>query len=103
MHSGNRGIEGPKTIEGGCDIFEIPVYVPAGAVVPLGPVIQSTGEQPGGELEVQVYDGADGSFDFVEDDGETILYYQNWTADASARRKGAFVRTTHFKWNHANR
>merc|ERR1712242_246952 len=73
------------------ELDEIPVYVRAGAVVPLGPVIMHTDAQPGGPLEVQVYEGADGSFDLVEDDGETIAYEAGQT------------RTTHFVWKNSAR
>eukprot|EP00927_Polykrikos_kofoidii_P046539 TRINITY_DN4074_c0_g1_i5.p1 TRINITY_DN4074_c0_g1~~TRINITY_DN4074_c0_g1_i5.p1 ORF type:complete len:250 (-),score=41.29 TRINITY_DN4074_c0_g1_i5:141-806(-) len=52
-----------------------PVYARSGTIVPLGPVVQHTGELPGdGKLEVQVYAGADGSFILVEDDGDTFDY-----------------------------
>ena len=49
----------------------VPVYVRPGGVVTLGPVIQHTGQMPGGPLQVQVYSGANGSFTLVEDDGMT--------------------------------
>merc|ERR1719480_725797 len=52
-----------------------PVYVRSGTIVPLGPIVQSTSDLPGnGTLEVQVYAGADGSFTFVEDDGDSYDY-----------------------------
>jgi len=69
-----------------------PVYVRSGTVVPLGPVVQSTVELPGdGTLEVQVYAGADGSFTFVEDDGDSYDYERG------------LVRSTNLEWNDAKR
>eukprot|EP00299_Pterocystis_sp_00344_P019732 c9762_g1_i1.p1 GENE.c9762_g1_i1~~c9762_g1_i1.p1 ORF type:complete len:894 (-),score=194.25 c9762_g1_i1:20-2701(-) len=54
----------------------IPLYVKAGSIVPLAPVVQYSDLLPGGNLQVQVYTGADATFVLVEDDGET-LGYQN--------------------------
>jgi alpha-glucosidase len=74
----------------------IPVYVKAGGVVALAPLVQYTGALPGnGELELQIYAGADGQFKLVEDDGETVAYMSS-TDQAS-------VRTTTFTWDDANR
>ena len=53
---------------------EIPMYVLAGGVIPVAPVVQYSDALPGGALEVQVYTGSDGSFVLVEDDGETLDY-----------------------------
>merc|ERR1719272_189373 len=70
-----------------------PMYCRSGAVLPLGPVVQHTGELPGieGMLELHVYSGADGSFVLVEDDGESRGYEQGE------------VRTTDFRWNDAQK
>jgi alpha-glucosidase len=69
-----------------------PVYVRSGTIVPLGPVVQHTGELPGdGTLEVQVYAGADGRFVLVEDDGDSYDYERG------------FTRTTIFKWSDAQK
>mmetsp|Transcript_14152 Transcript_14152/g.35788 ORF Transcript_14152/g.35788 Transcript_14152/m.35788 type:complete len:798 (+) Transcript_14152:69-2462(+) len=82
--------QGPKNISGTAEMSEIPVFVRPGAVVPLAPVVQYSGALPGGALEVQVYGGADGTFELVEDDGETTAYEQGK------------VRTTTFKWSDAS-
>ena len=66
----------------------VPVYAPAGAIVPLVPLLQYTGALPGGPLEVRVYGGADGAFQMIEDDGETTDY-----ATATA------MRGTTFSWD----
>ena len=56
----------------------LPVYVKAGSILPLAPLIQHTEQLPGGPLEVQVYavssGGSDATFTLVEDDGETDAY-----------------------------
>merc|ERR1711998_211763 len=57
--------------------------------VPLGPVVQHTGELPGpdAELELHVYGGRDGTFTLVEDDGESRAY------------ETGHVRETSFHWD----
>ncbi|EGD72843.1 hypothetical protein PTSG_04572 [Salpingoeca rosetta] len=52
----------------------VPLFVKQGGILPLGPVIQYTDLLPGGPLTVHVYDGADGAFELVEDDGATLEY-----------------------------
>jgi alpha-glucosidase/alpha-D-xyloside xylohydrolase len=56
------------------DLETVPLYVRAGAIVPMGPVKQSTDEGPGGPLTLMVYPGADGSACVYEDDGSSFSY-----------------------------
>jgi alpha-glucosidase len=85
----NRLIAGNQTIRLNVALDEIPVYVRAGSILPLAPVIQHTSELPSGPLELQIYPGKDATFTLVEDDGETLNY-----------QKGEIRRTT-FQWNDA--
>lgn len=80
---------GPMHITGTASLEEIPAFVRPGSIVPLAPVIQHSGALPGGPLEIQVYSGANTSFELVEDDGETIAY-----------ESGA-VKRTRFDWEEA--
>jgi len=52
----------------------MPIFVRAGAIVPLGPVKQYTSEPVEGPLTVQIYPGADGAFTLYEDDGHSLDY-----------------------------
>jgi alpha-D-xyloside xylohydrolase len=52
----------------------IPVLVRAGAIVPLGPVIQYVDQRPDAPIRLNVYVGADGKFSLYEDDGVTNGY-----------------------------
>lgn len=54
------------------DVF--PLYVRAGAIVPMGPVVQYATEQPDAPYEIRVYPGANGKFTVYEDDNETYDY-----------------------------
>lgn len=55
-------------------VTRIPLFVRAGAIVPMGPVTQYVDEQPGASLTLTVYTGADGSFSLYEDDGVSNAY-----------------------------
>jgi alpha-D-xyloside xylohydrolase len=54
----------------------MPLYVREGAIIPLGPDIQYTGEKPDAPLEVYVYAGKDGHFALYEDEGVNYNYEQ---------------------------
>ena len=47
----------------------------AGAILPMGPVKQYTGEKVDGPLTLWIYPGADGTSPLYEDDGESFDYH----------------------------
>lgn len=59
-------------------IDEVPLYVRAGAIVTMQPLVQYTGEKPNGPLELHVYLPSNGSNDcrgaLYQDDGHTFAY-----------------------------
>lgn len=67
-------MEGGREIHRQVDLETIPLYVRAGAVVPMGPVRQYTDERVDGPLTLWVHPGADGAFSLYEDDGKTFNY-----------------------------
>ena len=81
----NQQTQGPTTLHVTKALDEIPIYVRAGTLLPLGPVIQSTSLPSDGPLELQIYPGHDGQFTLTEDDGETTAY------QTGAIRKVAFT------------
>jgi alpha-D-xyloside xylohydrolase len=54
----------------------IPVYVRAGAILPLGPELEYAAQHPEGPIELRVYRGADGHFDLYDDEGDGYGYEQ---------------------------
>jgi alpha-glucosidase len=57
-----------------CPVHKLPVFVKAGALIPMQPVKANTAE-PSDTLMLHVYPGAsDSSFAFYEDDGATFRY-----------------------------
>ena len=67
-------LEGGREISRPVDLATTPLYVRAGAVIPLGPVRQYTEEKVDGPLTLWVYPGSDGAFTLYEDDGKTFNY-----------------------------
>jgi alpha-glucosidase/alpha-D-xyloside xylohydrolase len=67
-------VDGGREIDRAVDLATMPLYVRAGAIVPMGPVKQYTSEPVDGPLTVTVYPGADGSFEMFEDDGKSFEY-----------------------------
>ncbi len=65
-------MEGAREITRKVDLETIPLYVRAGAVIPMGPVKQYTDEAVDGPLTLWVHPGADGTFSLYEDDGKTF-------------------------------
>jgi len=67
-------MDGGREITRAVDLETMPLYVRAGAILPLGPVKQYTDEKIDGPLELHVYPGADGSYLLYEDDGKSFNY-----------------------------
>jgi len=70
----NERHDGGREIERAVDLATMPLFVRAGAIVPMGPVKQYTAEPIDGPLSITVYPGADGSFALFEDDGSSFEY-----------------------------
>jgi alpha-glucosidase (family GH31 glycosyl hydrolase) len=69
----------------------MPIYVRAGAIIPVDPVRQYTSEPVTEPTTLRVYRGADGQFTLYEDDGISLEYLQgkgSWTRIAWNDRDG---------------
>lgn len=82
-----RSADGGRTIDAEAPLERIPLFVRAGAILPLGPDVEWATEKPAEPLEVRVYRGADGSFTLYEDEGDSYDY-----------EKGVYA-TIGFDWN----
>lgn len=69
-------LKGGRTITADAPRERTPLFVRAGAIVPTGPEVQSTAEQPDGPIVLHVFTGADGAFTLFEDDGVSRDYLQ---------------------------
>jgi alpha-D-xyloside xylohydrolase len=81
-------VSGGKRITVSAPIDQIPLFVRAGSILPLGTVVESTNEVQR-VAKVRVYPGADGAFDLYRDDGTTYGY-----------EKGQFE-VSHLRWDDA--
>lgn len=81
---------GARWIERPVDLATMPVYVRAGAILPLDPVRQFTSQPVNEPTALRVFPGADGSFTLYDDDGATLGY-----------RDGSDPKTIwiHLRWN----
>jgi alpha-glucosidase (family GH31 glycosyl hydrolase) len=65
-------VQGGVEVTAKCELETLPLYVKAGAIVPMGPVKQFATESSSEPLDVHVYPGADGRFSLYEDDGVSM-------------------------------
>jgi alpha-D-xyloside xylohydrolase len=69
-----RSYEGGQTITADAPYERIPLFVRAGSIVPTGPAIQYTDQDPRGPITLNVYTGTDGSTSVYNDDGTSRQY-----------------------------
>lgn len=94
-------IKGGQTLSVPAPIETMPLYVKAGSVIPMGDFCQYADQKAGGDLEIRIYPGADGSFSLYEDEGDNFNYqkgqysqifffWNNTSRTLSIERKGSF-------------
>jgi len=80
---------GGRVISCAADLSTLPIYVRAGAIIPLDPIRQYTDQQVTDPTIIKIFDGANGDFTLYDDDGKT----QNYLKGAGS--------WTEFTWNNA--
>ena len=83
----NQVYNGGQEIAKPTDLSTIPLYIRAGSIIPMGPKVQFATEKKWDDLEIRIYDGADGHFTLYEDENDNYNY-----------EKGAYSTIT-FAWN----
>jgi alpha-glucosidase/alpha-D-xyloside xylohydrolase len=79
--SGERHVGG-KNVSSDVDLATMPIYVRAGAIIPIDPVRQYTSEPVSEPTTIRVFTGASGQFRWYEDDGASQEYLNGkyaWT------------------------
>ncbi len=66
--------DGGQTTQASAPLETTPLFVPAGTIIPMGPVRQYAGEQADTTLDIYVYTGADATFVWYEDAGDGYAY-----------------------------
>src|SRR5262249_39289584 len=85
-------LAGARWIDRRVDLATMPLYIRAGAIIPLDPVRQYTSQQVSEPTTIKIYPGADSTFTLYEDDGHTLAYQSN--------RNAVWIQ---FKWDDAKR
>ncbi|MBV6644276.1 MAG: DUF5110 domain-containing protein [Cyclobacteriaceae bacterium] len=86
----NERHNGGQHVSMDCPLDLMPLYLPAGAIVPFGPDIQYAEEKYDDPIEIRIYPGADGQFVLYEDEGDSYDY-----------EDGAYS-TIRFSWDDAS-
>jgi alpha-D-xyloside xylohydrolase len=82
-------VAGPRMIDAAAPIDKLPLFVRAGAIVPMGPEKEWSSEKPEDPIELRIYPGADGDFTLYEDENDGYNY-----------EKGVYA-TIPFHWDDA--
>lgn len=80
-------LNGGQTLDAAAPMDIMPLYVKAGSVIPMGPDMEYATEKAAKNIELRIYPGADGSFQFYEDENDNYNY-----------EKGKFATFT-LSWN----
>jgi alpha-D-xyloside xylohydrolase len=67
-------IAGGKRLMADAPVTKIPVYVKAGSIVPMGPVVEYAQEKSDKPIELRIYPGADADFTLYDDAGDGYGY-----------------------------
>jgi alpha-D-xyloside xylohydrolase len=67
-------LAGGKSHESDAPIDKIPLFVPAGSILPLGPEKQYVAQKTDDPIELRVYPGKDAAFTLYEDEGTNYNY-----------------------------
>jgi alpha-glucosidase/alpha-D-xyloside xylohydrolase len=72
----NKKIKGGQEIIREVDLTTIPIYIPAGAIIPFDPIRQYISQKIDEPTTIKVYQGSDGNFTLYEDDGISLDYLE---------------------------
>lgn len=71
-----QSTRGGQKVSASTPLATMPLYVRAGAIIPMGPRLQYVDEKPADPIELRLYRGADGQFELYEDEGDSYRYEQ---------------------------
>jgi len=80
-------VTGGKEIVADAPLAQMPLFVRAGSIVPMGPEIEYSNEKAADPIEVRIYAGADGNFTLYEDEGDSYNYERGAHAEIPLRWK----------------
>ena len=68
--------DGGQRITADAPIDRLPLFVRAGSILPMGPVVQYTAEAKGKAIDLHIYPGGDAQFTLYSDEGDSYRYEQ---------------------------
>ena len=71
---------GGRTMQRAVDLGTMPIYVRRGAIVPVDPIRQYTGQKIDEPMRLKIYRGANGKYTLYDDDGISLNYLQGDSA-----------------------
>jgi len=80
---------GGRTVQRAVDLATMPINVRAGAILPIDPIRQYTGQKVDEPMALKIYRGANGSYTLYDDDGTSLDYLEGDSVQ------------TRFKWDDA--
>jgi alpha-D-xyloside xylohydrolase len=66
--------QGGQTVKATVLKDKSPLFVKAGSIIPLGKLVQYSGQLPADTMEIRIYKGAEGKFELYEDEGDNYNY-----------------------------
>lgn len=69
-----KRFEGGQTVTTAAPMDQIPLFVRAGSILPMGKLMQHVTEKLNDTLEIRVFRGANASFELYEDEGDNYKY-----------------------------
>jgi alpha-glucosidase (family GH31 glycosyl hydrolase) len=87
----NERLSGGRSVTRPVDLATMPIYVRAGALVPIDPIRQYTAQAVNEPTTIRIYSGADGQYTLYDDDGISQEYLTG---------RGSWIRLT---WNDRTR
>jgi alpha-glucosidase/alpha-D-xyloside xylohydrolase len=70
----NKRYSGKQMVTRSVDLETLPLFVRAGAILPLDPVRKFSAQKVTDPTTVRIYQGADGNFTLYDDDGQSLSY-----------------------------
>ena len=84
-------INAGQHIDASAPIETIPLFVKAGSIIPMGPLMEYATEKAADPMELRIYPGANGTFTLYEDENDTYKY-----------EHGSYA-TIQFSWDDASK
>jgi len=93
---------GGQRVKASAPMDIIPVFIRAGSIIPMGPAVEYATQESMEPLEIRIYPGANGSFQYYEDENDSYNYEKgnyatfafNWNDKTQkltiTQRKGSF-------------